>query len=82
MTETVKRQYASASVRAASKVTHAEIVEYSLSLSGGAPKKIVVSADGTIASTEGETALDAIRSQPPAVVSPRLTDQQDGSRAQ
>lgn len=56
--QAVKRQYPNASIRAAYKVTHADVVEYGLSLSGGGPKKLVVNADGTIASTEGKTALE------------------------
>jgi len=58
VTESVKRQYTNASIRAAFRISHANLVEYGLSLSGGGPKKVVVNADGTIASTEGKTALE------------------------
>lgn len=56
--EAVKRKYPNASIHNAHKVTHADVVEYGLSLNGGEKKKVVVNADGTIASTEGKTALD------------------------
>jgi hypothetical protein len=59
VTDAVKQQYPAASVRSAYKVSHLDATEYALSMSGGAsPSKLVVSAQGTIVSTEGKKALD------------------------
>lgn len=56
--EGVKRQYPKASIRSAQKVTNGEVVEYALSLNGANQKRVVIRADGTIASSEGKTAVD------------------------
>ena len=58
VTDAVKQQYPNATVRSANKVTHLDVTEYSLSMSGSAPSKLVLSSDGTIVSKEGKKALD------------------------
>jgi len=58
VTDAVKRQYPNATIRSAMKVTHADVVEYGLALSGGNQKRVVISGDGTVASTEGKKALE------------------------
>ena len=56
--EAVKRQYPDASIRSAEKVTHGDVLEYKLALKGGNQKKVVMRADGTVASSGGKTAID------------------------
>ena len=58
VTDRIKQQYPTATIRAAYKVTHADLIEYSIALSGRGPKKIVANAEGTIVSTDGKTALE------------------------
>lgn len=58
VTESVKRQYPNASIRSAEKVTRNGTAEYALGLKGANQKKIVMRADGTIASKEGKKAID------------------------
>lgn len=54
----VKRRYPKASIRSAHKITHGISVEYALALKGGNQKRVVMHADGTIASNDGKTAID------------------------
>jgi hypothetical protein len=58
VTEGVKRQYPNATIRGSQKITYADATEYGLSLSGSKQKKVMMSADGTVASAEGKTAIE------------------------
>ena len=40
------------------KVAHGNAVEYALALKGANQRRMVMRADGTIASSEGQTAID------------------------
>lgn len=59
--DAVKRQYPDANIRSAEKVTAGDTTEYTLQLKGANQKKVVMRADGTIASSEGKTAIDRNR---------------------
>jgi hypothetical protein len=54
----LKRELPNAAIRSAQKVTNGQAVEYALELKGGNQKKVVMRADGTIASNEGKKAID------------------------
>lgn len=56
--DAVRQQYPNSNVRSAYKVTHVNVIEYALSMSGTSPSKLVVSNDGKIVSTEGKKDLD------------------------
>ena len=56
--DAVKQQYPSARIRSAYKVSHLDVTEYALSMSGASPSKLVVSTEGIIVSKEGKKALD------------------------
>jgi hypothetical protein len=59
--ESLKRLYPTATVKSAQKVIHADVIEYGLALSAGNPKKVIMAADGTIASTDGKTAFERMQ---------------------
>jgi hypothetical protein len=48
VTDAVKKQYPSATIRSASKVTHDGVSEYKLDLKGAQPTKLVMRGDGTV----------------------------------
>ena len=56
--DAAKRQYPNATIRSAHKIIHGDTLEYALALTGGKQRKVAMHADGTIASSEGKTAID------------------------
>ena len=54
----VTRQDPNATISTAAKVTHNGVMEYALNLKGANQKRVVMSADGTVASSEGKKAID------------------------
>lgn len=55
--DSVKQQYPGATIRSAYKVSHLDVTEYALTMSGASPSKLVVNTEGLIVSKEGKKAL-------------------------